>query len=574
MRSVAGRIQSLALLTAFVWAITGAATGAQSSASVLAFDPASHTTLRVTVDGVPMEVRRYRVVYVAKPVRMAAVQPARGGGRGGAPTATAARAAGPGPGASSPTANDPFVYQTMYVYVPDRAYDAATTAIILQVNNGGWFASPAQDRIVDGAAFVGTNDTDNTGAALKAGYVIVSAGTRSRGIRGDDGSWAGKAPAVIVDAKAAVRYLRFNDAVMPGSAERIVITGTSGGGALSVAVAASGNSPDFFPELAAIGAAGIDGSGVSTVRDDVFGTIAYCPITDLGHSDIAYEWQFGARRTSANTAGGQYPAAMQDASEALAAAYPAYLQGLHLTGEDGALLTAATLPGVILAEIRRSVEAGIARGAPIPTLGGEFVLGGRGGPARLPNDWLRVENGRVAQIDYTKFLAFVASATALKRVPAFDATASTGAQGVSGENTLFGSANVEYANFTEYAWNHNEVKGDGSGPDDTGMTWSEYLAGPGRELARQIRLTNPLSYLNSAADTAPYWYVRHGLIDRDTSFAIEVALSRAVRSDASVRDVNFRLAWLQGHAGNYDVQEAYGWLANALRQAGPPAIAP
>lgn len=459
----------------------------------------------------------------------------------------------------------------MYIYVPQRAFSDSKTAIILQVNNGGWFASPAQDRIVEGGTFSGSNDTDNTGAALKAGYVVVSAGTRSRGIKADDGSWAGKSPAVIVDAKAAVRYLRLNDAVMPGSAERIIITGTSGGGALSVAVAASGNSADYFADLAAIGAAGVDASGTSTIRDDVFATVAYCPITDLGHADIAYEWQFGAVRTAANTTRGQYPPAMQQASAALAAAYPPYLASLGLKRENGSQLTAANMPDAILAEVKKGVEAGIARGDRVPAIGEDFVLGGRGGGTRLRNDWLTVENGQVKQIDYSKYLQFVTSATALKSVPAFDATANIGAQGVSGENTLFGSSSLEYANFSEYSWNHNEVKGDGSGADDTGQDWAGYIAGAGRTLARQVRMASPMTYLNSSADSAPYWYVRHGLVDRDTSFAVEIALAHAIRNDPSVKEANFKLAWLQGHAGNYDVQEAYAWVAGILAKAGDPA---
>jgi len=75
------------------------------------------------------------------------------------------------------------------------------------VNNGGWMASPASDRIVDGSAFVSTSDTDNTGAALKAGHVVVNAGTRSRGIKVPTVAGSG-GPAVVVDAKAAIRYLR------------------------------------------------------------------------------------------------------------------------------------------------------------------------------------------------------------------------------------------------------------------------------------------------------------------------------------------------------------------------------
>jgi hypothetical protein len=434
-------------------------------------------------------------------------------------------------------------------------------------------ASLAPDRVTEGGKFVSTNDTDNTGAALKAGYVVVSAGTRSRGIKAADDTWAGKSPAVVVDAKAAVRYLRLNDAVMPGSAERIVITGTSGGGGLSAAVAASGNSPDYFPYLAQIGAAGVDANGKSTLRDDVFATVAYCPINDLGHSDIAYEWQYTAVRTAANTSRGQYPEAMQKASAALAAAYPTYLANLKLKADDGAPLTAAKLQQAIVAQIRKGTEAGIARGEKIPAFGEDFVISNRGGSSRTRNDWLTVENGKVKNIDYTIYLKFVAGTTALKIAPAFDPTANTGNAGVAGESSLFGPANAEYSNYAEYAWNHNEVKGDGSGADDTGKDWASYSGGPGNKLAAQVKMVSPIPYLNSAADSAPYWYVRHGLLDRDTAFAVQVVLYAAMRNDPSIKDVNFQLAWLKPHSGNYDVQEAYAWVASVLSKAGNPPAA-
>ena len=520
----------------------------------LRFVASAYSTLHVTVDGAPMELRRYKVVYVANPVKMAATQPVR--------------VMGPPVPAADNGAADPWAYQSMFIYVPQAAYADTRTAIVLRVNNGGWFASPVADRISDGQALAGNSDRDPLGAALKAGYVVVSAGTRSRGILGADGSWVGKSPAVIVDAKAAIRYLRLNDAAMPGSAERIVITGTSGGGGLSVAVAASGNSPDYFPALAAIGAAGIDARGRSTIRDDVFATIAYCPITDLGHSDIAYEWQYGALRSLANVQGGQYPAAMQSASSALAAAYPAYLASLRLKLEDGTPLTAATMGGAIVAQVKRSVEAAIAQGVQVPAFGEDFVVASRGGTVRRRNDWLTVENGKVRTIDYPRYLDFVAATTPLKIVPAFDPNANSGNRGVAGESSLFGAADREYSNFAEYSWNHNEVKGDGSGADDTGMDWARYVAGPGKGLAGQVRMAAPFAYLGTAADAAPYWYVRHGTLDRDTAFAIEVALYHAIRSDRSVKDVNFQLAWMQPHAGDYDVTEAYAWLASVLARSG------
>ena len=179
----------------------------------LAFDPEAYETLSVMLDGEAVDVRRYEVVYVGKPVEMAPVQPSRGVGPGGQPDSGEGR-----------PLEDPLSMHKMIVYVPDAAVENDDSAIILHVSNSGWFASPVTDRVENGGEYSSTSDTDPIGAALKAGYVVVSAGTRSRSALAADDTFAGKAPAPVVDAKAAIRYLRLNDAVMPGSSERIVIT--------------------------------------------------------------------------------------------------------------------------------------------------------------------------------------------------------------------------------------------------------------------------------------------------------------------------------------------------------------
>jgi hypothetical protein len=83
----------------------------------------------------------------------------------------------------------------------------------------------------------------------------------------------------------------------------------------------------------------------------------------------------------------------------------------------------------------------------------------------------------------------------------------------------------------------------------------------------QVRLINPMAYIGSAASRAPYWYVRHGTRDRDTAFTVSVNLSRALAADARGADLNYRLAWNQPHAGNYDVPEAMAWIAQTLKAA-------
>lgn len=559
-KTVLGSMTGMATLAAIAFC-NGPALAAGAFDDKLVFDAGSYRTLNISVDGKPMEVRRYEIVYVGKPVAMAAVQPPKGVGPNGEP-----------PAKDGMPFSEPLDYQTMHIYVPQKAYDDQNAAILLQVRNSGWFASRPTDSpdVKDGGAYLSTSDTDVVGSALNAGYVVVSAGTRSRSAFGADGKWAGKAPTVVIDAKAAIRYLRLNDERMPGSAERIVINGTSGGGGLSAIIAASGNSPDYYPLLAEAGAAGIDAAGQSTLRDDVFATIAYCPITDLGHADLAYEWQYRGIRSKENTVQNDYSDAAGAVAAKLADAYPAYLEGLGLKMENGAPLTAATMEEAIVTEVRKAVERAIAKGIRIPALGEPFELENRGKKTSVANTWLDVRDGKVAAIDYRKYLEFVTAATPLKLVPAFDSTANTDHAGLRGESSLFGGPDVPYSNFTEYAWNNNQQKGDGSGPDDTGKQWDDYVREPGNALAQQLKLINPLAYLSTSADTAPYWYVRHGMVDRDTSFAVELTLYHAIRNDPSVKNVNFELAWLRPHSGNYDVTEAHAWLAKVLKEAGSP----
>ncbi|MDH2494150.1 subtype B tannase [Acinetobacter baumannii] len=508
------------------------------------------TTVNLTVDGQAIKVTQYRIVYVAKPIKMASTQATLGGG--------------------TTTISDPYAYQTLIISIPEGKENDQKTAMYLQFNNGGWWASPVKTNINEGANLVSTNDTDNYGAALKAGYIVVDVGTRGRGIRSYDGTWAGKAPAVIVDAKAAIRYLRLNDTLLPGSAEKIIITGTSGGGGLISTVAASGNSPDYLSYLAEIGAAGVRGSGTSltsTVKDNVFAVVAYCPINNLANADLGYEWQYNASRNDSNTGnlnGVSYSAGPQlTASKEIAEKFPMYLQTLNLKLPNGQQLTAENMPDQIKEQIKSEIERQLAKGTPVPNFGENFVSS----KATLVNDWLKHDGSKVTEIDYQKFLNYVAANQALKTVVAFDAVGVNGNTAISGETNLFGDSQNEYNNFTQWSWDHNSKTADSSGQDDTGLSWENYLnsnSSTANLLKDQLKMVNPIAYLNTTTDTAPYWYIRHGMLDRDTSFAMQMILYYAVTNDPKVKDTNFKLPYLTGHAGNYDVQEAFKWINEKL----------
>lgn len=549
-----------AATAALVVGMTTACGGSDDPASTtsatdnaLKFDATTFTPVTVTVDGSAMKIRQYKVVYVAKPIKM---------------------------GATLTTFNtvplsDPYAMQTMVISVPESMVSDQKTPIFFAVNNSGWFASPVTTSVTEGKAFVSTSESDHIGAALKAGYVVVNVGTRSRGARAEDGTWVGKAPAPVVDAKAAIRYLRLNDSVMPGSAERIVMNGTSGGGGLTAAVAASGNHTDYLPYLADIGAAGVSGSGssaISTLKDDVFAAVAYCPINNLGNADAGYEWEYTAVRNDSNTAalgGLAYSAGPQPAaSAALAASFSGYVNGLGLKRADGSLLTDANLRATTQALMQEEIQRQIAKGTAVPPLGANFVTT----RATVANDWLTLGGSgtaaTVSNIDYAKFVKYVATNQALKTVVAFDAVgvtgnknAATGAWNMTGETNLFGSSAQTYANFTEWTWLNNQVPGDGSGFDDVGGTWAQYLASSGNTLGQQLKLINPVAYLTATGSTpAPYWYVRHGMVDRDTAFAMQTVLYHAVRNNTAVKEVSFKYPYLVAHAGNYDVQEAFNWI--------------
>ncbi|MFI8194418.1 subtype B tannase [Streptomyces sp. NPDC085946] len=519
--------------------------------SVLDFDSASYTTITVTVDGRPVNVRWYKeICYVADPVAAAAQQ---SGGPGGGSTTIPDTACG---------------YQSMNVFVPESAFGDQRAPVYFAVNNGGWMASYLRASVTAGTSY--NSSTSNVGAALKAGYVFVDVASRSRGLVGADGSAPGKAPAAVVDAKAAVRYLRLNDAAMPGSAERIVVNGTSGGGALASILGASGNSAEYDPYLAAIGAAGIDAKGRSTLRDDVFAVNAYCPITDLGNADAAYEWLYTVLATRDTT--GQNPS--PGAAAEIAARFAAYEKSLGLRNPDGSPLTAATMLDTIRKEVVRSAEAYLKADPAhtIPPLGGTFQITAGGTTKSYVNDWIDVDTttGTVRSLDMAKYLAFVATQAALKTTPAFDAVGVNGNTTSRTETNLFGPPTQKYMNYTEYSWNHNDVPGDGSGLDDTGLTWDQYTRRKSTTVDDQVHLINPMDFIGTAADTAPNWYVRHGTRDRDTAFTVSVNLDRALAADRQVEDLDYRLAWNQPHAGNYDVPEAMAWIAGVVRKAGDP----
>ena len=590
----------------------GGGDGADAGAydSQLAFDKAKYTTITVTLDGVSTPVRWYReVCYVGKPMKLSPDQ------RGSA------------------VDNQTCGYQNMNIFV--REVDAAKqdNAILMNVNNSGWFASyqgglagwngtaPITSSnyrgadIVNGGTYVSTSDTNKVGAALARGFVYINVASRSRGATApagvyDDGIYQGKSPAAIVDAKAAVRYLRLNDRLMPGNASRIVVNGTSGGGAQVTQLGATGDSADYLPYLKAAGAAGIDTNGRSSISDSVFAISAYCPIQDMGSADLAYEWMFNALDTRRQVSADQKAGLIVDANgnELVRASNPdptgsatlmnkfvAYQASLGLKNDAGAALTTSNMMAALETEFKKAASTYVKAGKPFVAynaFGSAAANGVAGGSGTLyyKNDFVDVDaGGTVTNFNMSNYLKFVAKQARLKAIPSFDQvgqtpalaatpTADTTKAGATiygnysgGESNLFGTAAQVYSNFTEYAWNNNNggdainAKQSDVGLKNTGTTWANH---PQQAfLLNQYKMINVLPYVGKTDGITPNWRIRVGARDRDTSFTVAYNISRALKADAKVQDVDFALHWDQGHAGNYDVLDAFKWIDQKLAAA-------
>ena len=160
---------------------------------------------------------------------------------------------------------------------------------------------------------------------LDHGLIYVSAGCRGRESRDAQGRLV-KGPCSLVDLKTAIRFLRHNRAVLPGDWDRIISAGWSAGGAMSTLLAVTGDNENYIPYLEANGA-------FMEERDAIWAAQIYCPIVDLEHADLAYEWMFQADKENEDSPAG--PAeVMTPFKEALSAVlakrYVAYFNSLNL----------------------------------------------------------------------------------------------------------------------------------------------------------------------------------------------------------------------------------------------------
>ena len=448
--------------------------------------------------------------------------------------------------------------QSLSIYIPEayfhekgnvNGYTAKTAPIFLPNGVGGYMPGSIQAPTATDERSGGANASL---VALSKGYVVAAPAIRGRTTVNAAGTYVGKAPALIVDYKAAVRYLRHNKNRLPaGDTEKIISNGTSAGGALSALLGATGNSKDYEPYLQAIGAA--------NERDDIYASSDYCPITNLEHADMAYEWLFSGVTAAYQQSAmpplppnGQQPektagqtvtdrplnapsesakatamtAEQIDAAQALKAQFPAYVNSLHLHDKNGQALTlnadgtgpfADYIKSLYLASAQKALDAG---------------------QDLRDVTWATIQNGTVSNMDLSQYAQW---ATRLKATPAFDKFDLS-----SGENDEFGDSANHPKHFTTFSYLHS-TKGKAMADE------------------KIIRMLNPLNYIGQKdVQTAGYWRIRHGAKDRDTSIAIPAILALKLENNGEY--VDFASPWGKGHAGDYDLDELFNWMDSICKK--------
>lgn len=169
-----------------------------------------------------------------------------------------------------------------------KGYTAETAPVIFENNSAGYMQMPHV--WLDGPRCYAH-------PYLEQGYIYVTCGNRGHETKDSDGKFCGKAPVNLVDLKTGIRFIRHNRASIPGDMTKIISVGWSAGGAMSALLAVSGDNKHFTPYLEANGA-------FMDESDAVYAAQIYCPIVDLEHADLAYEWLFGAdKENEASPAG-------------------------------------------------------------------------------------------------------------------------------------------------------------------------------------------------------------------------------------------------------------------------------
>ncbi len=386
-----------------------------------------------------------------------------------------------------------------------NGFTAATAPIVIPVNTAGYKAmSPP------------SGFTSNCKNYTSKGFIYLFAGCR-----GKDAA----APSAVTDLKSAIKYYRYLAAqgAVPGNTDRIFSFGHSGGGAQSAILGSCGNSTLYTPYLEALGAK-------TGYRDDICGSMCWCPITNLDLGSEGYEWNMGLSRSGLSGTD-------QNISKALAAAFADYINALGLKHPtSGTTLTlSATSDGYYQSGsyyeyVMEVVNDAITRynkynGASVST----YSTTDAGALTSFAKNYKSATKGLGAFDNYTK-------------------------SRTSAGNQLF-DPDGEWAHFDKYL---AEIVGTYAPSYKSDFDADLALVDKyGNNRDTRVAMYTPMYYLlnnstyyngggQGASDVARHWRIRTGIKQGDTSLCTEINLALALKA-YGIEDVDFETIWNQGH---------------------------
>ena len=417
-------------------------------------------------------------------------------------------------------------YEQMGIYVPSayltknsdgsysinssgtcNGYTAATAPIVVPVNTSGYSAQSAPS---------GTSSTAAT--YTDEGFIYLWPGCRGR---------SHGAPLGVTDLKAAVRYFHYLSAQskVPGNTDLIFSFGHSGGGAQSAIFGTSGNSSLYDEYLTAIGAN-------TDYKDNICGSMCWCPITNLDMADGAYEWNMGLTRSSLSSAN-------QSISKGLAAAFANYINAIGLKHPtSGTTLTLS------------ATDNGYYQSGSYY----EYTMEVINDAVSRYNTYNSASVSSYSTTDASALSSFASSyKNATKGLGAFDDYDAKG----QAENTLMGISGTA-GHFDKYLAELVSSYASDYYSSFTSNLASTNVDAVGKTVETRLMMYTPLYYLidNStyysgggagSSDVAPYWRIRSGIKQEDTALSTEINLALALQAYSGVRSVDFETIWGQGH---------------------------
>ncbi len=437
-------------------------------------------------------------------------------------------------------------YEQMGIYVPSayltknsdgsysinssgtcNGYTASTAPIVVPVNTSGYSAQSAPS---------GTSSTAET--YTNKGFIYLWPGCRGR----DHG-----APLGVTDLKAAVRYYRYLIAKgsAPGNSDLIFSFGHSGGGAQSAIFGTSGNCSLYDDYLSAIGAN-------TDYKDNLYGSMCWCPITNLDQADAAYEWNMGLTRSVSGSD--------LSISKALAAEFATYINAIgfkHPT--SGNTLTLS------------STDDGYYQSGSYY----EYIMEVINDAVTRYNTYNSASVATYSTTDQSALSTFASNyKNATKGLGAFDDIDAKG----QAENTLMGISGTA-GHFDKFLADIVNTYASDYYSSFTSDLASTNVDAVGKTVETRLMMYTPLYYLMSnstyysgggagISDVAPYWRIRSGITQEDTALSTEANLALGLYAYDGVKDVDFETIWAQGHTEAEDSGDAddnfISWVAECV----------